>query len=67
MSKDFSHFDETGGISMVDVASKRTTHREAVAVACRDRGRTDDADARDGLKPLARLVRAMLRFDPPLD
>ena len=33
MSKDFSHLDETGGISMVDVASKRTTHREAVAVA----------------------------------
>src|SRR5207302_5399258 len=33
MSKDFSHFDETGGISMVDVASKRTTQREAVAVA----------------------------------
>jgi cyclic pyranopterin phosphate synthase len=33
MSKDFSHFDETGGISMVDVAAKRTTHREAVAVA----------------------------------
>ena len=33
MSKDFSHFDETGGISMVDVASKRSTHREAVAVA----------------------------------
>jgi cyclic pyranopterin phosphate synthase len=33
MSKDFSHFDETGGISMVDVASKRTTHREAVARA----------------------------------
>ena len=33
MSKDFSHLDETGGISMVDVASKRATHREAVAVA----------------------------------
>jgi len=33
MTKDFSHFDETGGISMVDVNSKRTTHREAVAVA----------------------------------
>src|SRR5579859_1969894 len=33
MTKDFSHLDETGGISMVDVASKRTTHREAVAVA----------------------------------
>src|ERR1700730_18327985 len=33
MSKDFSHFDETGGISMVNVASKRTTQREAVAVA----------------------------------
>ncbi|HUJ12495.1 MAG TPA: cyclic pyranopterin monophosphate synthase MoaC [Thermoanaerobaculia bacterium] len=33
MSKDFSHFDETGGISMVDVGSKRNTHREAVAVA----------------------------------
>jgi cyclic pyranopterin phosphate synthase len=33
MTKDFSHFDETGGISMVDVASKRTTQREAVAVA----------------------------------
>ena len=33
MTKDFSHFDETGGISMVDVGAKRTTQREAVAVA----------------------------------
>lgn len=33
MSKDFSHLDETGGISMVDVGSKRSTQREAVAVA----------------------------------
>ena len=33
MSKDFSHLDDTGGISMVDVGSKRTTVREAVAVA----------------------------------
>ena|SRR5438093_1168284 len=33
MTKDFSHFDETGGISMVDVAAKKTTRREAVAVA----------------------------------
>jgi len=33
MTKNFSHFDETGGISMVDVNAKRTTHREAVAVA----------------------------------
>lgn len=33
MTRDFSHLDETGGISMVDVASKRTTQREAVAVA----------------------------------
>jgi len=33
MSDDFSHLDETGGISMVDVGSKRTTSREAVAVA----------------------------------
>jgi cyclic pyranopterin phosphate synthase len=33
MTKDFSHFDETGGISMVDVGSKRVTSREAVAVA----------------------------------
>lgn len=31
--KDFSHLDETGGISMVDVGRKRTTQREAVAVA----------------------------------
>src|SRR5690349_16445734 len=31
--KDFSHLDETGGISMVNVGAKRTTHREAVAVA----------------------------------
>ena len=30
---DFSHFDETGGISMVDVGRKRATHREAVASA----------------------------------
>jgi len=33
MAKDFSHLDETGGISMVNVGAKRTTHREAVAVA----------------------------------
>ena len=33
MSKDFSHFDETGGISMVDVGTKATSQREAVAVA----------------------------------
>ena len=33
MSKDFSHLDETGGISMVDVAAKKTTYREAVATA----------------------------------
>jgi cyclic pyranopterin phosphate synthase len=33
MSKDFSHLDETGGISMVNVGSKKTTEREAVAVA----------------------------------
>jgi cyclic pyranopterin phosphate synthase len=32
-SKDFSHLDETGGISMVDVGVKRTTVREAVATA----------------------------------
>jgi cyclic pyranopterin phosphate synthase len=30
---DFSHLDETGGISMVDVGEKRTTRREAVAAA----------------------------------
>ena len=28
---DFSHLDDTGGISMVDVGTKRTTSREAVA------------------------------------
>ncbi|MEA2162083.1 MAG: cyclic pyranopterin monophosphate synthase [Thermoanaerobaculia bacterium] len=33
MTKNFSHLDETGGISMVDVASKRATSREAVAMA----------------------------------
>src|ERR1700741_522515 len=31
--KDFSHLDETGGISMVNVGAKRITHREAVASA----------------------------------
>ena len=31
--KDFSHLDETGGLSMVDVGRKRATMREAVAVA----------------------------------
>ena len=31
--RDFSHLDETGGISMVDVSVKRTTFREAVASA----------------------------------
>jgi cyclic pyranopterin phosphate synthase len=30
---EFSHLDETGGISMVNVGSKRATTREAVAVA----------------------------------
>ena len=33
MTKDFSHFDETGGISMVDVGAKRTSSREAMAMA----------------------------------
>ncbi len=33
MGKDFSHLDETGGISMVNVGPKKTTHREAVASA----------------------------------
>jgi cyclic pyranopterin phosphate synthase len=33
MSKDFSHLDETGGISMVNVGTKKPTQREAVAVA----------------------------------
>ena len=33
MAKDFSHLDETGGISMVHVGSKKTTSREAVAAA----------------------------------
>src|SRR5260370_14910371 len=32
-NKDFSHLDETGGISMVDVGAKRATAREAVASA----------------------------------
>ena len=31
--RSFSHFDETGGISMVDVDSKQPTRREAVASA----------------------------------
>jgi len=31
--RDFSHLDETGGISMVDVGIKRSTFREAVATA----------------------------------
>ncbi len=30
---DFTHLDETGGISMVDVGNKNTTVREAVAAA----------------------------------
>jgi len=33
MTREFSHLDETGGISMVDVGAKRVTSREAVAVA----------------------------------
>jgi cyclic pyranopterin phosphate synthase len=32
-AKDFSHLDETGGISMVHVGSKKPTQREAVASA----------------------------------
>src|SRR5687767_5530741 len=32
-AKDFSHLDETGGISMVNVGSKRSTQREATATA----------------------------------
>jgi cyclic pyranopterin phosphate synthase len=31
--RNFSHLDETGGISMVNVGSKRSTQREAVATA----------------------------------
>ena len=33
MTRHFSHLDETGGISMVDVGAKRMTAREAVAAA----------------------------------
>lgn len=33
MPKDFSHLDETGGISMVHVGAKRVTQREAAASA----------------------------------
>ena len=33
MTREFSHLDETGGISMVDVGAKRSTAREAAAVA----------------------------------
>jgi cyclic pyranopterin monophosphate synthase len=33
MGKDFSHLDETGGISMVHVGAKKSTQREAVASA----------------------------------
>src|SRR6266480_4723138 len=33
MTREFTHLDETGGISMVDVGAKRVTAREAVAVA----------------------------------
>jgi cyclic pyranopterin phosphate synthase len=32
-TKEFSHLDETGGISMVNVGSKKSTQREAVASA----------------------------------
>lgn len=32
-NKEFSHLDETGGISMVNVGAKRSTQREAVASA----------------------------------
>ena len=32
-AKDFSHLDETGGISMVNVGAKRSTLREATAAA----------------------------------
>jgi len=31
--RDFSHLDETGGISMVDVGTKQSSFREAVATA----------------------------------
>ena len=33
MAKDFSHLDDTGGISMVHVGAKKVTAREAVATA----------------------------------
>ena len=33
MTREFSHLDDTGGISMVDVGAKSVTAREAVAVA----------------------------------
>lgn len=50
MTKDFSHLDETGGISMVDVGAKRTTVREAVA----------QATVRMTKKTLARLLEQAL-------
>ena len=50
MTRDFSHLDETGGISMVDVGAKRTTVREAVA----------EATVRMTKKTLARLMEQAL-------
>ena len=50
MTRDFSHLDETGGISMVDVGAKRTTVREAVA----------QATVRMTKKTLARLMEQAL-------
>lgn len=53
-SRDFSHLDETGGISMVDVGAKRATVREAVA----------SATVRMSPKTLAKLVaRALPKGD----
>src|SRR4051794_2719724 len=43
------------------IASRSKNRR--VCNRCRNRGRPDDADARDGLEPLARRVGAMLHFD----
>ena len=52
-----------------DPGRKITTRPECLRVGDdgRDGGRAYDADTGDGLEPLARLVRAMLRNDPFLD
>jgi hypothetical protein len=64
----FPPVESCRGTSPIQAAKSRPDRKtDGSAISRRDRGGSDDADARYCLEPLARLIQAMLGDDPLLD